>query len=55
MIGVTIDLLGAAGWSTRSAFQGAFALVALSCVASYLWFLWFDDVGKRTADLEAGA
>ena len=47
MIGVTIDLLGAAGWSTRSAYQGAFALVALSCVASYLWFLWFDDVGGR--------
>ena len=43
MIGVTIDLLGAAGWSTASAFQGAFALLALSCIASYLWFLWFDD------------
>lgn len=42
-MGGTIDLLAAAGWSTVSSFQGAFALLALSCIASYLWFLWFDD------------
>jgi predicted MFS family arabinose efflux permease len=47
MIGGAIDLLSAAGWSAPAAFQGAFALVALSCVASYLWFLWFDDSGRR--------
>jgi len=42
-MGGTIDLLTAAGWSAVSSFQGAFALLALGCTASYLWFLWFDD------------
>ena len=55
MIGGTIDLLSAAGWSTPSAFQGAFALVAVSCIASYLWFLWFDDPGMREASIKADA
>jgi hypothetical protein len=54
MIGGTIDHLLAAGWSTSSAFQGGFSLVAVSCIASYLWFLWFDDGDKRaTTDQEA--
>lgn len=54
MIGGTIDHLIAAGWSTSSAFQGGFSLVAVSCIASYLWFLWFDDEGKRaTTDRQA--
>ncbi len=55
VIGGTIDMLSAAGWSVPSAFRGAFALVALSCIASYLWFLWFDDDGKRQALIEARA
>jgi predicted MFS family arabinose efflux permease len=55
VIGVTIDLLSAAGWSTPSAFQGAFALLALSCIASYLWFLWFDEGGRRRASIDACA
>ena len=33
----------AAGCSTVSSFQGAFALLAPGCIASYVWFLWFDD------------
>jgi predicted MFS family arabinose efflux permease len=54
MIGGAIDLLSAAGWSAASAFQGAFALVAASCIASYLWFLWFDDAGRWPPTSEAG-
>jgi hypothetical protein len=42
-IGLTIDLLRAAGWSELSAFRGAFALFALCCTLSYLWFLCRDD------------
>ncbi len=54
-IGRTIDLLAAAGWSTVSAYQGAFALMSLSCIASYLWFLWFDDADRGSAAIEASA
>ncbi|HEY0818977.1 MAG TPA: MFS transporter [Rhizobacter sp.] len=39
-IGAVIDGLTAAGWSTVSAFQGAFALLGVCCSVSYLWFLW---------------
>ncbi len=42
-MGGMIDLLAAAGWSTVSSFRGAFALLALGCIASYLWFLWSAD------------
>ena len=38
-IGLGIDFLRAAGWSELSAFRGAFALLALCCGVSYLWFL----------------
>ena len=38
-IGLVIDLLQAMGWSDLSAFRGAFALLALCCTLSYLWFL----------------
>ena len=39
-IGVVIDRLADAGWSTVSAYRGAYALLALCCTLSYLWFLW---------------
>lgn len=39
-MGAVIDALVAAGWSTVSAYQGAFALLAVCCGLSYLWFLW---------------
>lgn len=39
-MGAVIDGLVAAGWSTVSAYQGAFALLAVCCALSYLWFLW---------------
>ena len=41
-IGLGIDFLRAAGWSELSAFRGAFALLALCCGVSYLWFLCRD-------------
>jgi predicted MFS family arabinose efflux permease len=39
-IGLVIDVLKHLGWPVVSAFQGAFALFALCCLLSYVWFLW---------------
>jgi predicted MFS family arabinose efflux permease len=39
-MGAVIDALVAIGWSIVSAYQGAFALLAVCCSLSYLWFLW---------------
>ncbi len=52
-IGGLIDAFQALGWGKTAAFQGAFAALALGCVASFLWFLSFDDRPARTADNEA--
>ena len=52
MIGGLIDFLRAAGWAMQAAYQGAFAWLAVGCVGSYLWFLWFDDRDMRSADNE---
>jgi hypothetical protein len=38
-IGLAVDRFKALGWSVEASFQGAFALLALCCTASYLWFL----------------
>jgi predicted MFS family arabinose efflux permease len=38
-IGIALDVLRDAGWSTASAYRGAFALFAACCVCAYLWFL----------------
>ena len=40
-VGLGIDVLKRIGWPVVSAFQGAFALFALLCTLSYVWFLWF--------------
>jgi predicted MFS family arabinose efflux permease len=42
-IGLTIDLLQSWGWSTLSAYRGAFALLAGCIALSYAWFLWRGD------------
>ncbi len=39
-IGLAIDALLVQGWPRVRAFQAAFALFALGCALSYLWFLW---------------
>ncbi len=39
-LGLAIDALSAAGWSTVSAFQGSMALLLLCSLGAYLWFLW---------------
>lgn len=39
-LGLTIDALTAAGWSTVSAFRGAMALMLTCSACAYLWFLW---------------
>jgi hypothetical protein len=44
-----IDALVAAGWSTVSAYQGAFALLGVCCSLSYLWFLWRREPGLAVA------
>lgn len=49
-IGAVVDGLLLAGWDVVSAFQGAFALLGLCSLASYLWFLW-----RRDAECPAGA
>lgn len=45
-IGLLIDLLRALGWAPQAAFQAAFAVFAMLCVASYVWFL---ALGGRVA------
>ncbi|GAB4554952.1 MAG: MFS transporter [Rhizobacter sp.] len=53
-IGATVDALVAQGWSTVSAFRGAFALLGVCCVFSYVWFLWRDEPDPtRGAAVEA--
>ena len=47
-LGVAIDAFRTAGWGTVSAYRGAFALMAVCCVLSYLWFLWRDDRGAQS-------
>jgi hypothetical protein len=42
-IGLAVDMLQAAGWSTLSAYRGAFSLLLLCQVAAYLWFLRQSD------------
>lgn len=39
-MGAVIDALQASGWTAVSAFRGAFALLGMCCVVSYVWFLW---------------
>lgn len=38
-IGLAIDALRRLGWETLSAFRGGFALLAVCCLLSYVWFL----------------
>ena len=38
-IGLAIDALRGLGWETLSAFRGGFALLAVCCLSSYVWFL----------------
>ncbi|MBC7955631.1 MAG: MFS transporter [Cytophagales bacterium] len=42
-IGAVVDALMASGWSTVSAFRGAFALMGVCSALSYVWFLWRDE------------
>ncbi|WOB08955.1 MFS transporter [Piscinibacter gummiphilus] len=48
-MGAAVDRLVGAGWSTVSAYQGAFALLAVCCSLSYLWFLWRREAGPAVA------
>jgi hypothetical protein len=42
-IGLAIDGFTALGWGVQASFQAAFGLLALGCLASYVWFLHRDD------------
>lgn len=39
-VGLLVDALLARGWTTETAFQGAFGALAVGCVLAYLWFVW---------------
>ena len=54
-IGIAIDVLVGAGWERVAAFRAAFALFAVACAASYLWFLRVDDRASPRAAAGAGA
>ncbi|MFP5396826.1 MAG: MFS transporter [Gammaproteobacteria bacterium] len=46
-IGLLIDALQALGWARVPAFQAAFAVFAVACAASYLWFLRHGRASPR--------
>lgn len=45
-LGLMIDGLTWLGWTRALAYQGAFALLASACLASYLWFLLFPETPR---------
>lgn len=47
-LGLIVDALLMAGWSTVSAFQGAMALLLLCSLCAYLWFLWHGRSAEAT-------
>lgn len=47
-LGLAIDALSAAGWSTVSAFRGAMAWLLLCSLCAYLWFLWHGRWDETT-------
>jgi hypothetical protein len=50
-IGLTIDAFLARGYEDEVAFRAAFGIFGLTCVGSYLWFLWArpERFGRQTA------
>jgi predicted MFS family arabinose efflux permease len=50
LLGAGIDRLRGLGWRTESAYQGAFTMLLVGCVGSYLWFLWLDDTRSGRPD-----
>jgi len=41
-IGLTIDALGAIGWTRVASFQAAMGLLALGCALAQAWFLYWQ-------------
>nr|WP_316641290.1 MFS transporter [uncultured Roseateles sp.] len=54
-IGLALDLMRSWGWTVLAAYRGAFALLALASVLSYLWFCWRSDEQKPVPAAPAGA
>jgi len=54
-IGLALDLMRGWGWTVLAAYRGAFALLALASVLSYLWFCWRDDDHEALQAHAAGA
>lgn len=54
-IGLALDLMRGWGWTVLAAYRGAFALLALASVLSYLWFCWRDDGHEALQAHAAGA
>ena len=54
-IGLLIDALQVMGWARVPAFQAAFAVFALACTASYLWFLRHGQALPRCPRADAAS
>ncbi len=54
-IGLLIDALQVMGWARVPAFQAAFAVFALACTASYLWFLRHGQAPPRCPRADAAS
>ena len=54
-IGLAIDALSAAGWSTVSAFRGAMALWGVCALLAYLWFLRHEAPAEAAPEVVVAA
>lgn len=54
-LGLVIDALSAAGWSTVSAFRGAMALWGVCALLAYLWFLRHEAPAEAAPEVVAAA
>jgi len=52
-LGLVIDALSAAGWSTLSSFRGALALWGASALLAYLWFLRHGQAADKSVTVTA--
>jgi mannose/fructose-specific phosphotransferase system component IIA/predicted MFS family arabinose efflux permease len=51
-LGLAVDAFSQSGASTLSAFRGAVALLAVCAMASYLWFLRYEDASAAAGPIE---
>ena len=54
-IGLALDLFRSWGWSTLTAYRGAFGLMAAAGILAYLWFWWRGAGPEAAQDSRRGA